>query len=206
MAGMYDDPTLGIAGVSFNGVRKGFEITGTILPNQDTGLSENEAYRKVQDTNSDGSPKVWAKSGSPKYRLEILLQTELRNWAGTSVEHEEKATTKFPDVVDDGVRRWIAGAMYADKALKDAYKRLGDPEVGGKMTIKVVAMESITIQNGPDAGKSTLVPALKVDWQPATEEGRRIAEKYREEHFEKAEVSSGSGMYDEPQQEEAPPF
>lgn len=196
--GMFDKTELGTASLSFAGARRGLSVSGIILPNQNLGESDNEAYRRVPDYNNDGTPKTYTRSGKPILRLEFLLQTDLTEWAQTSTKFEAKAIKDFPDVVDDGVRRWIGGAMYFDTAVKKALEKLGrEPEVGGRMTIKVTGHDTGTIKNGPNAGDEYTSPILDVNWEPATAEGKRVAEAYREKHFVKEDVGAGMGFSDD---------
>ena len=176
--GMFDEQQLGVPSISFKRAKRGTVIEGVILPirkRNASGTTEMVYYLETQDKDrATQEPKVYP-SGDPVMVGRFDLQTELKDWDLASAEFEQRAAEDYPDETDDGKRRWYVGSKYANQAVREAFRRLKTaPEVGGRLTIKVTGIGSDTAKNG----EKYTYPQLVVDWSPATDEGRKIADAY----------------------------
>jgi hypothetical protein len=200
--GMFDEQQLGTPSISLKGARKGLRVEGVILPQQQhnakTGMTDLVAFHESPDTDDNGDPKLYP-SGDPILVGKVLLQTELRNWDVASAEFIERAESDFPDEQDTGLRRWFVGSKYARDAVRQTFKATKRaPEIGGRFTLEVVGSDSGTTK----AGEKYTFPKIKVTWEPADAEGRKIAEAYADTLSVPAyDAPAGSALADD-----EPPF
>lgn len=118
----------GIPSFSFKNI--GDEVEGVIT---DQELSQQTDY-------DDDSP-LFTKAGKPMMQLILTIQTDLRNWAGTS---EDSNCRERPAADDDGKRKLYIKSGGRD-ALAKAVRRSGSGGIGlgGRIKMKLSSEDKV---------------------------------------------------------------
>jgi len=120
-----------------NGPGGNTEVGGGVIG---TVLSMN----KQDQTKQGGSEKIPDGKGGFKQQMQIILQTELRNWDKVAkVPTDEDGKTPLGPEKDDGrraiyVKGWMTGAI--GDAVLEATGKKGAPQIGSKLGVKVIEL------------------------------------------------------------------
>lgn len=131
---------------SFKFANIGDAVQGEIL---------STAQQEQTDINDKtGQTKLYDKRGNVKQQLQVILQTDLRNWQGVSrvpTNGDPQNPQPLPPSEDDGrraiyVKGWMIGAVGDAVAATNNGQR-GAPRVGGKLGVRFSAERPATPNN-----------------------------------------------------------
>lgn len=187
-------------GISWPAVGKNNFVEGLIVPTQ-VGDSQRP-YRVTQQTKyPSGEPLFFVEKdgsqGKPRTQLVLILQTELRDWAGTSDNFQEKideARQNGEDVPEDvGLRRITFKSGKALNEFKDVLRaaRVQNFEIGGTVKARWTGKEKA--KPGSDAQPYI----FEYGYTKATEDSVKVARRVFDEHLAKPQdddpMAGGSG-------------
>jgi hypothetical protein len=187
-------------GFSLPEVGKNTWLEGLIVP-QDVSGSQRP-YRVTQQTKFPSGEPLFFRSddgsqGNPRTQLVIVLQTELRDWAGTSDSFRERvqeAESNGEEVPTDvGLRRLTLKSGKPLNEFKDVLRKSGvqNFEIGGTVRARWTGKEKA--KPGSDAQPYI----MQYEYAKATEDSVKVARRIFDEHLAKPQdgdpMSGGSG-------------
>lgn len=118
----------------------GDQIFGTIVSQQ------------VVDAKKFGTEEIErdSKTGEPIKQLQVVLQTDLRNWVGVSkvpfVDKDDQSKGTKPPAEDDGTRavylkQWTNAQAAVNEAIVKATGQKGPLRNGGKLGLKIIDLK-----------------------------------------------------------------
>lgn len=127
----------------------------------------------VVDAKKFGTDEVErdAKTGEPIKQLMVVLQTDLRNWAGVSkipfIDKDDQSKGQKPASEDDGTRavylkQWTNAQAAVGEAVIKATGKKGPLRDGGKLGIKVIELK--------DTGKGNPLKIHQAHYEPPAAE------------------------------------
>ncbi len=175
-------------GISWPAIGKNKYVKGIIVP---TVVSDSKKpYRVTQQTAfPSGTPLFFTEKdgsqGKPRTQLVITLLTDLRDWAGTSDNFQERlaeAEANGEDVPTDvGLRRLTLKSGKPLNEFKDALRKAGAQnfEIGGEVSARFTGKEK------PKPGSDAQPYIMEYGYTKATEDSVKVAERAFDEHLAK---------------------
>jgi hypothetical protein len=160
------------------------------------------SMHQQDQTKQGGNEKVPDGKGGFKQQVQIILQTDLRNWDKVAKIPTDKETgAELPASEDDGrraiyVKGWMTGAI--GDAVAEATGKPGAPEIGGKLGVKVTELVPTDKGNPYPKYKAVYTPPAAgqaLFEQAAGGPTTTVAEEQRQAALSRSDLNRRAGLY-----------